>query len=99
MSVELTKVSDSIPLRFSAYYGNVEATKALVERGASLNNANKFGATPLLLEARYDKIEVFHCLTELGADINISDTRLTLLFTMILFWILWKLSRFKHPFI
>jgi len=73
MFVELTNTTDSTPLHFSAYYGSLEATKALVKRGTPLNNANKDDATPLLLGARYGKIEVFRYLTEIGADINIPD--------------------------
>jgi len=32
MSGELTNVTDSTPLHFSAYYGTLEATEALVEK-------------------------------------------------------------------
>jgi len=93
MSADLKNANDSRPLHFSASKGNLEAKKALVERGAPLNNANKNSASPLILGARYGKIEVFHYLTEIGSDINIPDAEKTLLFAMLLFWILWKLSR------
>jgi hypothetical protein len=36
MSVELTNTTDSMPLYFSAYYGILETTKALVKRGTPL---------------------------------------------------------------
>ena len=48
MSVDLTNTEDSTLLHLSAVTGNLEAMKAHVERGASLNNANKDGRTPLL---------------------------------------------------
>jgi len=70
MSADLKNANDSRPLDFSASKGNLEATKALVERGAPLNNANKNSAIPLILGARYGKIEVFCYLTEIGSDIN-----------------------------
>jgi ankyrin repeat protein len=53
--------------------GNLEATKALVERGAALNKTDKNGDTPLLLAATHGKLEIFRYLTEKQADINIRD--------------------------
>jgi ankyrin repeat protein len=51
-------------------YGKLEATKYLVERGAALNDTNKYGDTPLTLAALKRKQEVFLYLTEMGADIK-----------------------------
>jgi ankyrin repeat protein len=48
-----------MPLHFSVSKGNVDAKKALVERGAPLKIANENGATPLLLGARYTKKKSF----------------------------------------
>jgi len=48
MSVDLTNTEDSTLLHLSAVTGNLEAMTAHVKRGASLNNANKDGPTPLL---------------------------------------------------
>jgi len=48
MSVDLTNAEDSTLLHLSAVTGNLEAVKAHVERDASLNNAKKDVATPLL---------------------------------------------------
>jgi ankyrin repeat protein len=45
MSVDLTNAEDSMLLHLSALTGNLEATKALVKKGAPLNNANKNDAT------------------------------------------------------
>ena len=70
MYVDLTNAENSMPLHLLALTGKLEATKALVDTGAPLNNANKNGATPLLLGARYEKTEVFHYLKETGTDIK-----------------------------
>ena len=40
MYVNLTNAEKSMQLHLSALIGNLEATKALVERGAPLNSAN-----------------------------------------------------------
>jgi ankyrin repeat protein len=48
MYVDLTNAEDSTPLHLSAVTDNLEAMKAHVERGASLNNTDKDGATLLL---------------------------------------------------
>ena len=73
MSADLTNAEDSTLLHLSALIGNLETTKALCERGAPLNNADKNGENPLFLGARCGKIDVFRYLTEIGADINICD--------------------------
>jgi len=79
MSVDLTNAEDFTPLHLSTLTGNLEATKALCERGAPLNNADKDGENPLHLAARCGKIEVFRYLIEIGADINIPDNSNTVL--------------------
>ena len=73
MSVDLTNAEVSTPLHLSVLYGNLETTKTLVERDASLTNFDMCGMTPLLLAAKKGKLEVFYYLTEIGADINILD--------------------------
>jgi ankyrin repeat protein len=92
MSVDMTNADDYTPLHISAAKGNLEATKVLVERGADLNKANKYGNTPLIVAALTGKLEVCRYLTENGADINIRDVRALL--TVLLFRVMWKLSRF-----
>jgi len=57
----------------SADSGHLDATKALVERGAAINYTNVHGATPLMRAAYSGKLEIFRFLTEKGADINILD--------------------------
>jgi ankyrin repeat protein len=44
--------------------------KALVKRGASLTNANRYGATPLILATSNGNLEAVRYLTEMGAGIN-----------------------------
>jgi ankyrin repeat protein len=51
MSVNLTNTNDIISLPVSAGCENVVATNAFVERGATLNNAKKYGVTPLMVAA------------------------------------------------
>jgi ankyrin repeat protein len=41
MSVNVTNTEDSTPLHIAAQFGNLEATKTLVERGAAINITNK----------------------------------------------------------
>jgi ankyrin repeat protein len=66
----LTDKEGGTPLHISAQLGNLEATKILVERGASLNKASKYGVTPLLLARLNGKEEFILYLRELGFDIN-----------------------------
>jgi ankyrin repeat protein len=51
----------------------LDAAKALVERGAAINNTNKYGNTPLMSAAYGGKLEMFRYLTERGANINIPN--------------------------
>jgi len=41
----------------------------LVERGAAINNTNKYGNTPLMRAAYRGKLELFFYLIERDADI------------------------------
>ena len=59
MSVDLTNAEDSTPLHVSASQSNLEATKALVERSASLTSTNTYGATALLMAVNNGDLEVF----------------------------------------
>jgi ankyrin repeat protein len=72
----LPDAEDDTPLHISAQHGNLEATKALVERGASLTNVNKNGNTPLILAAKYGKIEISRYLKEIGGNANTSTSNL-----------------------
>ena len=59
MSVNLKNANESTPLHFSVDNGHLDATKALVERGASINNTNKYGDTPLMRAAYKGKLVIF----------------------------------------
>jgi ankyrin repeat protein len=72
-SVNLTNTNDPTPLQFSAQFGHLEATKTLVDRGASFNKINKYGDTPHYLATRKDQLDVCRFLTETGTDINSLD--------------------------
>jgi ankyrin repeat protein len=96
----LSDTDDSTPLHVSVQFGNLEATKALFERGASINNTNKHGVTPLMLGAYNGKLEMFHYLTDIGTNsitvlylaISIRDLQSTLFFTWFHPRILWVIS-------
>ena len=90
----MSNSDDLTPLHISGGYGNVEATKAFVERTAGLDSTNKDDFTPLYSAAVNGKIDVFRYLTEIGFIINICDVQVTLLFYLLIFRLVWKLSRF-----
>ena len=70
MAVNLLNRDEFIPLRILAECGHLEATKALVERGAAVNNTNKYGFFPLMLAACSGRLEIFRYLTEIIHNIN-----------------------------
>jgi hypothetical protein len=55
MSDNLTDTDEFTLLYISFGYGNLEATKPLVERRAALNNSKKYGVTPLVVDAQSAK--------------------------------------------
>jgi ankyrin repeat protein len=67
MPVDLRNADDSTALHLSAAKGNLEATKALVERGAAMNNTNLFYVTPLMCAASNGKLDVVRYLTDIVA--------------------------------
>ena len=73
MSVNVTNTDDNTPLHVATEFGHLEATKALVDRGASLNKVNIYGDTPLSLRTLKGQLEFCRFLTEKGAVINIRD--------------------------
>jgi ankyrin repeat protein len=73
MSVNLTNTNGSTPLHISAEFGHLEATKSLVERGASFVRVNKYVDTPLNLTSRKSELDVCRFFTEIGDDITIRN--------------------------
>jgi ankyrin repeat protein len=67
MTVNLTNSIEYTPLHVSAAFGNLEATKAFVERGSALNNTDIDGNTPLMVAEEHGKSEVVHYLKGKGA--------------------------------
>jgi len=76
MSVNLTGIHEFTPLHVSSHFGHLEATKALVERGAAINKTSIYGATPLMDAAHSGKLEIFRYLTKIGADVYIRDAKI-----------------------
>ena len=58
----LNKSDEFTPLRFCAEFGHLEATKALVERGAAINYTDRDGNTSLIVAAFKGKLEIFRYL-------------------------------------
>ena len=58
------------PLHFAAMFGNLEATKLLLERDASLDAVDDFGLTPLLIAYKNKHLNVATLLIEAGAAID-----------------------------
>jgi len=73
MSVNLTNTSGSTLLHVSAEFGHLEATRSLVERGASFINVNKYGDTSLNQAIRNGKLDICRFLIETGDDITMSN--------------------------
>jgi ankyrin repeat protein len=65
MYVNFKNTDYNTPLRISAKFGHLEATKALVKRGAALYKRNKFGNTPLMMALYNGKLEILRYLREL----------------------------------
>ena len=70
ISVNLTNTNDSLPLNFSAKFGDLEATKFVVERSAAINSTNIYVSTPLSLAECCAVLEIFHYLTEISVHSN-----------------------------
>ena len=62
------------PLMYAARQGSLEAARALVDAGASLNVTDPDGTTALLLAIINGHYDTAAMLTEKGADPNIADT-------------------------
>ncbi|RLN96340.1 hypothetical protein BBJ28_00027093, partial [Nothophytophthora sp. Chile5] len=57
----------------AAFYGQLEAVRLLLNRGATIDSKNELGATPLILAAQEGKREVVQLLLERGAAVNAQD--------------------------
>ena len=65
---------DQTPLREAVLAGDAEAVKALLGYGASVDEVDNTGQTPLLLATRHKgNAEIVKALAEAGADVNAVD--------------------------
>ena len=72
-SVDTTFAGNRTVLMWAVRYGQTEAVKLLVEKGADLNIQSKSGETALMSAARTGRTEIVKILVEGGADLNIQD--------------------------
>ncbi|PVH81353.1 ankyrin [Cadophora sp. DSE1049] len=70
MSTDEADTYGQTPLHFAAMFGNLEATKLLLERDVRLDAVDKFGLTPLLIAYKNKHLSVATVLIEEGATIN-----------------------------
>ena len=73
MSVNLKNANESTPLHFSVDNGHLDATKALVERGASINNTKINGATALMVAAQSGNFDILRFLREIVLGVKLRD--------------------------
>ena len=65
----------SAPLLVAALYGQTEAARLLIEKGAKLETRNNDGATPLLVAVFFCQPETAKLLLEKGADLHAQNRR------------------------
>ena len=92
LSVNLTDTNDFTPLHFSAEFGHLDATKALVERGAAINNTNKYGETLLMRAVFSGKLESLITSQKKALILISVITKTYLSSTVRLYLVIWKLS-------
>jgi ankyrin repeat protein len=63
------------PLHDAAWYGHLEVVKLLVEHGASINQRDALGRTPLLLATKMAAYGVVMLLTQHGANASLADSQ------------------------
>ena len=61
------------PLLYAARDGRLDATRLLVDAGASLELAEANGITPLLMATLNNQLEIARLLLERGANVNVDD--------------------------
>jgi ankyrin repeat protein len=61
------------PLIFAAREGDIESAKALLDAGASADQASEYGWTPLLTAVNNRNYQLAKLLVERGADVNLAN--------------------------
>ena len=69
----LDPMSGNTPLQWSIFFGQLEASRLLVEAGVDVNAENRDGSTALHTSAYFGPIEVVKLLLENGADPHVPD--------------------------
>ena len=62
------------PLCIAARYGQLDVAQLLLDRGAEVNKADRYGSTPLYIAARYGQLAVAELLLDKGAEVNLANT-------------------------
>ncbi|KAH7400219.1 ankyrin repeat-containing domain protein [Cadophora sp. MPI-SDFR-AT-0126] len=70
MSADETDTYGQTPLHFAAMFGNLEATRLLLEQDITLDAVDSFGLTPLLIACKNKYLNVATLLIEEGATID-----------------------------
>ena len=60
-------------LQLAVIHGNTELAFSLIEKGASVNQGDRFGGFPLHIALRYGHTELAHSLIKHGASVNQED--------------------------
>jgi hypothetical protein len=69
----LDPMSGNTPLQWSIFFGQLEASRLLVEAGVDVNAESRDGSTALHTSAYFGPIEVVKLLLEHGADTHVPD--------------------------
>jgi len=71
--VNMKDMDGDTSLHYAAGEGNLEVTKYLVEHGANIEAANKWGNTPILAAVIGRKLETSRYLVEQGVNIHVTN--------------------------
>ena len=64
-------MSETIPLVYSAWHGDTDNVRCLLESGVNINAKDENGKTALMAAAGQGRVETVKFLIEKGADVNV----------------------------